>query len=252
MLLPSATDAFAAWLATLEATHLGELTFAEVSRSLRALSATYVERRHKLIEGVALSGRGKRAAFALFYGPLHYLLVAQVVRALPVATDSVPTLIDLGCGTGAAGAAWAAAMIPPPCIVGVDIHPWAVRQATETYRVFGAAATVRQGDIATMTFPKGRAAILAAFALNELPDAARERLLTRLVERGAHGDRVLVVEPLAGGVAPWWNRWRDTVGRAGGRADEWRFRVDLPAIVVKLDRAAGLDHREITGRSLFL
>jgi len=250
--LPSTTDAFAAWLAALESTHLGELTFPEVSRSLRALSATYIERRHKLIEGAALSGRGKRAAFALFYGPLHFLLIAHIVRVLPVATESVPTLVDLGCGTGAAGVAWAVAMTPPPRVVGVDIHPWAVRQAAETYRVFGLAATARQGDMLTMPFPRGRAAILAAFALNELPDASRERLLTRLVERGAQGDRVLVVEPLAGGAARWWNRCRDTIERAGGRADEWRFRVDLPAIVRKLDRAAGLDHREITGRSLFL
>jgi len=250
--LSSTTNGFATWLASLEAKHLGELTFAEVSRSLRALSATYVERRHKLAEGAALSGRGKRAAFALFYGPLHHLLVAQIVRALPAAADRVSTLIDLGCGTGAAGAAWASALMPRPRIVGIDILPWAVREAAGTYRAFGLAGATRQGDIATMTFPKGRAAILAAFALNELPDAARERVLTRLVERVARGDRVLVVEPLAGGVARWWNRWRDTFEGAGGRADEWRFLLDLPAIVVKLDRAAGLDHREVTGRSLFL
>jgi hypothetical protein len=29
-------------------------------------------------------------------------------------------------------------------------------------------------------------------------------------------------------------------------------RVELPAIVAKLDRAAGLDHREQTGRSLWI
>jgi SAM-dependent methyltransferase len=251
-ILSSPTDTFVAWLASLEAKHLRELTFREVSRSLRALSTTYVERRRKLTEGAALSGRGKRAAFALFYGPLHYLLVAHIVRALPAATDRVPALIDLGCGTGAAGAAWAAAVTPPPRVVGVDIHPWAVREAAETYRAFGLAASTEQRDIATVTFPKGRAAILAAFALNELPDAAREPLLARLVERAARGDRVLVVEPLAGGVARWWNRWRDAIERAGGRADEWRVRVELPAIVAKLDRAAGLDHREITGRSLLM
>jgi hypothetical protein len=88
--------------------------------------------------------------------------------------------------------------------------------------------------------------------LNELTDMAREPLLARLAERAAHGDRVLVIEPLAGGVARWWNRWRDAIERAGGRADEWRIRVELPAIVAKLNRAAGLHHREITGRSLFL
>jgi len=38
----------------------------------------------------------------------------------------------------------------------------------------------------------------------------------------------------------------------GGRADEWRFRIELPAIVAKLDRAAKLDHRELTARSLWL
>jgi hypothetical protein len=100
--------------------------------------------------------------------------------------------------------------------------------------------------------PKGPAAILAAFTLNELADAAREALLTRLVERAGGGDRVLIVEPLAGFVARWWNRWRDAFEAGGGGAHEWRLRTELPPIVAKLDRAAGLDHREITGRSLWL
>jgi hypothetical protein len=39
---------------------------------------------------------------------------------------------------------------------------------------------------------------------------------------------------------------------AGGRADEWRFRVPLPDVVARLDRAAGLDHRELTCRSLWI
>ena len=246
------TNPFDAWLSSLEARHLGDLTFAELSRSLRALSATYVERRQKLVEGAALAGRGKRAAFALFYGPLHYMLIAEIVRALPGGTRAVSTLIDLGCGTGAAGAAWASAMTPAPRVVGIDIHPWAIREAGDTYRAFGVAATTRQGDVATAHLPKGRTAILAAFTLNELPEASRDALLTQLVVRALRGDRLLIVEPLAGGAARWWNRWRDTVERAGGRADEWRFRLELPAIVAKLDRAAGLNHREITGRSLWL
>jgi hypothetical protein len=77
-------------------------------------------------------------------------------------------------------------------------------------------------------------------------------LLARFLERAARGDRVLIVEPLAGFVARWWNAWKQPFSAAGGRADEWRFRVELPPIVAKLDRAAGLDHRELTGRSLYL
>jgi hypothetical protein len=61
-----------------------------------------------------------------------------------------------------------------------------------------------------------------------------------------------VVEPLAGPAAPWWPSWRRRVEAAGGRADDWRVRLTLPAIVAKLDRAAGLDHAVLTGRSLWL
>jgi hypothetical protein len=63
---------------------------------------------------------------------------------------------------------------------------------------------------------------------------------------------VLVIEPVAGFVARWWGRWAAAFAAAGGRADEWRVRAELPPIVLKLDRAAGLNHRELTGRSLWL
>src|SRR5215208_4662224 len=70
------------WLAALEERHLADLTRPELTRALRALSSCYVERRDKLTSGAALDGAGKRAAFALFYGPLHFLTVSAVVRAL--------------------------------------------------------------------------------------------------------------------------------------------------------------------------
>ena len=115
------TNDFDRWMAELEARHFADLTFPEVSRALRALSSAYVERRQRLAEGAALAGAGKRAAFALFYGPLHYLLIREIVAALPGASGDgpadvagQPTLVDLGCGTGAAGAGWAAGCRTPP------------------------------------------------------------------------------------------------------------------------------------------
>jgi SAM-dependent methyltransferase len=245
-------DAFDRWMADLERRHLSELTFPEISRALRALSATYVERRQKIGEGAALAGAGKRAAFALFYGPLHFLLVTHIVGQLPGARDGIATVLDLGCGTGASGAAWAAACETAPRVVGIDRHPWALAEAGETYRAFGVRATSRRGDLTATKLPPERAAILAAFAVNELTDAARAPLRDRLLERAARGDRVLIVEPVAGFVARWWKDWRDAFERAGGRADEWRVRAALPPIVAKLDRAAGLNHREMTGRSLWI
>ena len=223
-----------------------------MSRALRALSSAYVERRAKLAGGAALSGAGKRAAFALFYAPLHFLLIRHITQQLPGATDAIASLVDLGCGTGASGAAWASQIAGGVAIVGIDRHPWALGEAAATYRAFGSRAVVRREDVAMAKLPNGPAALLAAFTLNELPEDARNALLQRLVDRAQRGDRVLVVEPLAGFVAPWWNRWREAIERAGGRADQWRVRVALPQIVAKLDRAAGLNHRELTGRSLWL
>src|SRR5580765_2437240 len=130
----------------LETRHLADLTFPEVSRALRALSSAYVERRERLREGAALAGAGKRAAFALFYGPLHYLLLREIVRALPGATAVGPTLVDLGCGTGAAGAGWATAGDRRPRLLGIDRHPWALAEAARTYRAFGLAARTERAD----------------------------------------------------------------------------------------------------------
>ena len=243
---------FDSWIEALAARHQSDLTFTEISCSLRALSSTYVERRHRLREGAALTGAGKRAAFALFYGPLHFLLIRGIVRALPGAVAAARTLVDLGCGTGAAGAAWASECAERPQVVGIDRHPWALAEAGRTYRAFHLRARTRQAEVAAAEWPRPPVLLLAAFTANEMADDGRAALLARLLDRAEKGDRVLVVEPLAGGVAPWWNAWREACERAGGRADEWRLRIELPEIVKKLDRAAGLNHRELTGRSLWL
>jgi len=242
------------WLQALEARHFSDLTFQEVARSLRALSSTYVERREGIREGAALSGAGKRAAFALFYGPLHYLLVREIVQAIGDAGGGPEraALLDLGCGTGAAGAAWAEACGATPQVVGLDIHPWVLTEAAWTYREFGLRAKTVRADVATATLPPSPSRILAAFTVNELSDEGRASLLPRLLERAARGDRVLIVEPLAKSVARWWGRWQQEFTAAGGRADEWRFAVNLPPLVAKLDRAAGLRHSQLTGRSLFI
>jgi hypothetical protein len=247
---------FAQWIASLEERHLAELTFPEVSRALRALSSAYVERRARLSRGEALSGAGKRAAFALFYGPLHFLVVRHVASALRLASDRVTAIIDLGCGTGASGAGFAAGAGGASSIVGVDRSAWALDEAARTYRAFGLKSRTIRGDFAAGDWgspakgARDRAAIVAAFAINELDEPSRDALRQRLLDRASRGDAVLVIEPLAGFVAPWWGEWRRTFEEAGGRADEWRARIELPAIVQKLDRAAGLDHRELTARSL--
>jgi methylase of polypeptide subunit release factors len=128
------------WLQSLEREHLSELTFQEVSRALRALSTRYVGQRDGLRRGAALHGAGKRAAFALFYGPLHFLLVRHIVERLPGAGRLNGTLLDLGCGTGASGAAWSTFCAKPPSVLGVDRNAWALEAARKTYRTFGVSS----------------------------------------------------------------------------------------------------------------
>ena len=104
---PTDSDQFTGWLAALQTRHLQSLTRSELTRALRALSSCYVERRDRLTSGGALDGAGKRAAFALFYAPLHFLTITRIVQALDVRSQRLESLLNLGCGTGAGGGAWA-------------------------------------------------------------------------------------------------------------------------------------------------
>jgi SAM-dependent methyltransferase len=242
------------WLTALERRHLADLTRSEVARALRALSSCYVERRGKLASGGALESAGKRAAFALFYAPLHFLVCREIVRAIPGAAAPAPAeILDIGCGTGAAGAAWALDTGGTARLTGIDRHPWAVAEANWTFRELGLGGRAVQGDAARAKLPSGRrGGIIAAFTVNELPDATRDALLPKLIDAHARGTRVLIVEPIARRLATWWASWQRDFEAAGGHAAEWRFNVPLPALQRQLGRAAGLDPRELTARSLWL
>jgi SAM-dependent methyltransferase len=242
----------AEWVAALERRHLASLRFSEVSRALRALSSAYVERRSQLARGAALDGGGKRAAFALTYGPLHLITVREILRTLPRPEHPIDTIVDLGCGTGAAGSAWALALEGRARVVGIDRHQWAVSEASWTYHHFGLRARAFQGDVIRAPLPTRRTAIVAGWLANELSDDARQALLARMLTQRHKGATLLIVEPIARSIAPWWDAWADTFASYGGRSHEWRFSPPLPEIVQRLDRAAGLSHTEVTARSLYL
>ena len=244
-------DIFAEWLSALEARHLADLRVAEVTRALRALSSAYVERRHTSARCAALDSRGKRAAFALFYAPLHFLVTRHVVAALGPDAATPSSVIDIGCGTGAAGAAWAldAGGVP---VIGIDRHPWAAAEARWTYKQMRLTGQARTGDVTKLPSQRPGSGVIAAYVLNELAPGVRERVEEALVAAAARGASVLVLEPIARSLTPWWDQAARRFEAAGGRADEWRFAVDLPPMLELFDKAAGLNHQELTARSLFL
>jgi len=244
-------DPVGRWLAELEPRHRASLSFAEVRRALQALSSLYVERRPRIASGAALESAGKRAAFALYYGPLHFMLVRCVVRALKATRPAPTRILDLGCGTGVAGAAWALES-GGALLEGVDRNAWAVQEARWTLASLGLRGRVHQGFADRARVPGAGGGIVASFAVNEMDDAERERLLEKLLRVARTRTRVLVIEPISRRAAPWWGEWAGAFKRVGGREDTWRFPVTLPEPLKLLDRAAGLDHRELTCRSLWL
>ncbi len=246
------SDPLDTWLPALERRHLARLAFPEVRRALQALSSLYVERRGRLGTGAAFDGAGKRAAFALFYGPLHFITVREVVKALGAHRPRPARILDLGCGTGAAGAAWAVSAGGTPFVEGVDRSAWALEEARFTLAALRLSGATARRALDEAPLPGRRGAVVAAYTVNEMDDEGRERLLPRLLEGAGAGAAVLVVEPIARRRAPWWDAWAAAFEAAGGQADEWRFGVPLPDLVARLDRAAGLDHRELTCRSLWI
>jgi hypothetical protein len=260
-----------AWLQALQTRHRSLLRSSEFLKALRALSARYVERRATLPDRSPLDSAGKRAAFAAFYAPLHFLTTRAIVRALREDARSIrpplDTIVDLGCGTGVAGASWAlddqaarSAERPAARVLAIDMHPWAISEAAWNLACLGVHGSVSRGDLvmkverlaAKRHADLHSTGLIAAWSVNELAAPDRRRLLPALVTAARAGATIVVLEPLARSAAPWWDEWADQVIQAGGRADEWRLPAALPALLAEIDEAAGFRRAALTARSLWL
>lgn len=240
------------WIERIHARYGETLTIPEIRKGVVALSQIYVEERRRIDRGAVFDGAGKRAAFACYYSPLHFLLVRDLIPAL--GADRVPArrIFDLGCGLAVAGAAWATRCEPTPEIVGFEKNPWAAEEARWLIRALDLRGRIHQKPLQESPAAGAGDAIVCAYAVNELDGDGREKLLGRLLEAARRGASVLVIEPLARKALPWWPEWQGIFLDASGRADEWRFPAELPPSIALLDRASGLDHRELTARSLWL
>jgi SAM-dependent methyltransferase len=242
---------FDAWLAA-EIEREKPLGVREIRQGVRALSALYVEERGRgELARRAVGGAARRAALATYYAPLHFLVAFAAGAALLGARPAPRRVLDLGCGTGAAGAAAALATDGAAAVLAVDRSPWALGRARRTYAAFGLAARTRRGALPA-ALPGLRAGDLAVlgWAVNELGAEARAHLLSALARGVARGARLLLLEPLAAAASPWWDEAAARLATAGVRATLFKRALERPAWIETLDAAAGLDHRTLGARVL--
>jgi hypothetical protein len=228
------------------------LTLRDVRKGVQSVSAVYVEDRSRgALAARAEGGPARRAALATYYAPLHFLTARHAAGEHAAALGDVDEILDLGCGTGAAGAGAAVALGADARVLGIDRSGWALGEARHTYAAFGLRARTRRAPLpgALPALGRGRLVVMGWMA-NELVPEAREALVERL-ERGlARGARLLWLEPLSGRVSPWWDAMATRLTRLGVMAAWSRTRPERPDWVARLDAASGLDHREIGARVL--
>ena len=222
--------------------HLRDLKFSEVTRALRALSAGYVEKREEGGLARALDGRGKRAAFALYYGATHFLATRALVQELGLGfpPGGRATVLDLGCGTGVCGAAWALQSACPVHLIGADRSSFALHEARWTYQMLRLKAETSRSITETLESARRPDGVVLGWTLNELDDAKRDLIAQRLAPWVAKGTRVLVIEPVSKRVTPWWDEWVKRFPAGQVRAFEKRQRLPLPPKIALLAKSAGL------------
>jgi hypothetical protein len=52
-------------------------------------------------------------------------------------------------------------------------------------------------------------------------------------------------------VSPWWSEWTAAFATAGGRADEWKFQIEQPAMLKELSHRAGFRRDVLGARSIW-
>lgn len=247
-------EAFDAWLAGTLARYIPPLTFSELRKGVQAVSSLYVERRASgRLASRAIEGAGKRGALATYYAALHFLTVHHALRMIEQeALGAVRRIVDLGCGTGAVGAAIARTLQDVREVTGTDRSGWALEEAERTWLAFGLTGRAVRADLQAAV-PRAAAGTLLAFgwSVGELDDDERAELMHQVTGALRKGAALLVVEPLAKSVSPWWPDWVARLAPLNVRDELIRVAIDRPGFIRDMDKASRLDHQVIGARILY-
>ena len=253
MTLPSTTDV-AEWVEAAHARWAQGLQFRELRKGAQAVSNVYVHKRAAggLAER-AVDGRGKRAAFVVYYGGLHLMLVQDWMDQHPA--PMVDRVFDFGCGPGVVGAA-AARWCGGVRLVSSDRVGRHLEVAAWTARHFGLSARTSKASLpSALERVSGAALVTLGWVLNELSPQDRKATFDALVRLVRKGAGVLVFAPLSLRASPWWPSLTQSLQQARGVAileGEHRFAPQRPQLIADLDRATRLNHATMGARVMFV
>ena len=203
---------------------------------------------------MCIRDRGKLAAFASYYAPIHFLTTLQACEhfGIGMLTAEHPVM-DLGCGTGAVGAAVARTLPGGASVVGVDASRAVAEAFRRTARQLNVRSRLRVGRLpkAMPRVPAG-GIIVAGWSLNELDEQERSGVLERLQPHLQKGAGLLVLEPLSRRVSPWWSAVVSSLENLGCREAELTDPLPDVEWIQRLDQATGLDHRRAKCRGLWV
>lgn len=241
------------WVTAAQAQWARDLTFQELRKGVQAVSNLYVHKRAKGgLSRKAADGRGKKAAFAVYYGGLHLLLVQAWTLGRP--PPPLVEVADVGCGPGVVGAA-IARWVGASQLASSDIRGEHLQVATWTARRLGLRSRTRKQGLPEVVAraPRRRTLWTFGWVLNELPEDALQATLSALCRRLQDGDGAVIFAPLSTRASPWWPRAVRllTAARPDLSTEEFRCRPDLPTLLKDIDRATRLDHRELGARVLY-
>ena len=145
---------------------------------------------------------------------------------------------------------------PTKCI---DENAWALGEALWNWRALGLDGRTRRADLVTAAAKigtegrRGRIgppAIVLGWAVNELAPAARGRLLSELTTLVERGSALLLIEPIARTLTPWWAEWVERLSPHGAESHDWKFDIALPGRLAEIDHEAGFRREGLSARTL--
>ncbi|HCH61689.1 MAG TPA: hypothetical protein DFR83_02715 [Deltaproteobacteria bacterium] len=242
------------WVDAAHARWARGLEFRELRRGAQAVSDVYVHKRKAggLAER-AVDGRGKRAAFVVYFGGLHLLLVQDWMSGQ--APPTVDRILDVGCGPGVVGAAaarWCGGVrLHASDRVGrhLEVAAWTARQ-------LGVKARTSKATLPTvLESARPSSLVTLGWVLNELPSADRDATFSMLVRVVRKGAGALIFAPLSLRASPWWPELARTLRRATTEPlheTEHRFQPERPSLIADLDRATRLNHATMGARVMYV